>query len=363
MEKRTQTSTGIPLDQPRDVAQRVADSFEAVTSASQTQAKTRTFYEAALNQILMAAGIEIEDKLKDVTWSEFYEEWKGKKSYYWTNSSWLKYTGQYKRFLQYLEDRGLEEASLRAISTHVYQDYIEELSLKYSPGTVAGHYATLRSAESLARKLGYINRQEFPLVSLPASKQENARRPFTRDEFKLLVKYAKGTEWEIPVMLGSLLGLRISDACNMSYAHIKEAAGNLFFLFKPAKKSTSIRLPVPDQLRPLLKFQLQGPLCPELSKLTTSSLSSRFGSFLDSIPGIQRNAVRAGVRMQYDLSFHSLRYFSKSMHDESGVPAGVSNQINNHEDARVADGYSVASLAAMKDAIQSSTGKIYDEIA
>ena len=363
---RQNKSTGIPLSCPKGDAVHLARAVEACVKAGTRRRVDAKFYDRLLTSVLLAAGIDIPDEGQDITWSNWINKWTAMKfnTRNWSSTSLVKYC---KHLDSWMTFSSCYNDDIRSTTKEVYELFLQSLCDRYSSSTVVAYIRTLSQCIDAAVAEGFADENHACSLNLPKSFPEGGKRPFILDEFQKIVhasyEFQDGV-WAIPVLLGATLGLRINDACNRDWDDIHNWPDDPYFQFVPSKKKQIVRLPVPGPIIHQYGIQRHGPMVEGLAGKTTSHLSGLFAALMDDA-GVKRMRIShpGVIRAQYDLGFHSLRYFSKTMQDRMGVPEAVSRQINNHDDPKVARGYSVQDVKTMSNSLERSVGAIYSAAA
>lgn len=105
-------------------------------------------------------------------------------------------------------------------SMHV-QNYYEYLMKKkgLSPNTVHKHHACIRKALNFGMKHQLVSRNVADAVELP-KKLSFEGKAYTVEQLNELLQKVKNTKLELPVYLGSYLGLRREEICGLKWRNI-----------------------------------------------------------------------------------------------------------------------------------------------
>jgi integrase len=139
------------------------------------------------------------------------------------------------------------------------------------PSTAAGAKRVLSVALGHARKYRYIESNPARDTLTKFGKGDKTPDPYTPEQVAALMKRVAGTEWEMPVVLGSLYGMRRSEILGLRWQNV-DLENNTFAVveqlpFKVPPKTTIIEqmappksngrtLPITDIARPFFENQL-----------------------------------------------------------------------------------------------------------
>ena len=191
----------------------------------------------------------------------------------------------------------------------------------------------------------------------------NTREPFTIEELKALL-IVSDQNWKVLILLGAYAGLRLGDACSLTWQNVDLDMRTITYL--PKKKS---RLPnvkkvvVPihsDLYEAILKLPVtsNSPTTQLVSNLGSHATSGRNGlsmkfNRLMKMAGIDSLAIKAkGQRTFQAKTFHSLRHTFVSLMANSGVSQELRKELAGH-DSDVHRIYSHHSIASFRGAIES----------
>lgn len=203
------------------------------------------------------------------TVKEYLDEWV--ESYARLNTRPSTYDG-YKRTIKnyivpYVGHVPLNELSGQMVDK-MFQDIIDK-GLK--PSTAAGAKRVLSVALNHARKYRYIETNAARDTLTKFGKGDKTPDPYTPEQVRALVERIGGTEWEMPVVLGGLYGMRRSEVLGLRWRNVDLENGTFDVVeqlpFKVPPKTTVIeemappksngrRLPITDVARPFFERQL-----------------------------------------------------------------------------------------------------------
>lgn len=270
-------------------------------------------------------------------------------------------------FLRYLGDRA--DHDIRSISTADLQGFIDaEVEAGKSNVTVALNAKVLRAIFNTAVRAGAVERNPAGLLEIPEVVHEE-REPFTSAELDALLVAAKNTDWETTVLLGAFAGLRLGDACNLTWAAVDLGEGVLRFMpQKTDRKKKTLVIPMHARLRKHLnalaskeEAQATQNLCPTLAGREISGRAGLSAEFIRDVMGKAgvetNNTVPQGAGHSVaKKSFHSLRHFFVSGMANAGVAADVRRKLAGHADERQTARYSHLELKTLRKAVAKLPG-------
>lgn len=210
------------------------------------------------------------------------------------------------------------------------------------PGTVAGAKRVLCVALNHARKYQYIASNPASDTLTKFKKTEKVSETYTMQQMTILLEKVAGTEWEMPVMLGGLYGMRRSEILGLRWKNVDLERGifdvveQLPFHLPPKTyiikdmaptKSNDRRLPITDAARPF--FERQAALQVAQRKQTKEKGKSCYENNLvvskaNGAPQTS-NWISAGFSKLLDqidmphIRFHDLRHTAATnMHELTG---------------------------------------------
>lgn len=236
--------------------------FATKKLASEHEAEMKT----KLQTPTFAASVKAQRKQ---TVKEYLDEWV--ESYARLNTRPSTYDG-YKRTIKnyivpYVGHVPLNELSGQMVDK-MFQDIIDK-GLK--PSTAAGAKRVLSVALNHARKYRYIETNAARDTLTKFGKGDKTPDPYTPEQVRALVERIAGTEWEMPVVLGGLYGMRRSEVLGLRWRNVDLENGTFDVVeqlpFKVPPKTTVIeemappksngrRLPITDVARPFFERQL-----------------------------------------------------------------------------------------------------------
>lgn len=203
------------------------------------------------------------------TVKDYLQEWV--ESYARVNLRPSTYDG-YKRtianyIVPYIGNVPLNQLSGQTVDK-MFQDIIDK-GLK--PSTAAGAKRVLSVALNHARKYHFIETNVARDTLTKFGKGDKTPDPYTPEQVRALLERVAGTEWEMPVVLGGLYGMRRSEVLGLRWRNVDLEKGTfdvveqLPFHVPPKTtvieemappKSNGRRLPITDVARPFFERQL-----------------------------------------------------------------------------------------------------------
>ena len=162
-----------------------------------------------------------------------------------TNPSYVPPTAAQRKLTvkEYMEDwterhgaanlRPSTQASYKShMKNHIYpyigDVFLNQLSDKgLSPSSVKYAHRIIGVAMEHARKYHYIDNNPARDVLTKFGKQGKTPDPYTVEQMRQLLACAAGTEWELPIILGGLYGLRLSEIIGLRWRNV-DLEGNSF---------------------------------------------------------------------------------------------------------------------------------------
>jgi integrase len=224
--------------------------------------------------------------------------------------------------------------------------------------------ATARNAAKTARRVleralaqGFVDANPAKLHRLRAGSVLE-RQPFSREDLAAIFAHIaahEDAEWRTACLFGLYYGMRLGDAVSRRWEEVTVEGGQRVLRFVPGKKARRGRAVVLPLVGELANMTGSGLITPRLAKLR--SPSKAFGKLLDRMGLARKRAQSSGLgRSTADKSFHSFRHTASSMLADSGVDPRVRQMVLDHEDARVAAGYTHVTVEAMAAAVSKAFG-------
>lgn len=203
------------------------------------------------------------------TVKDYLDEWV--ESYARVNLRPATYDG-YKRTIHNYIVPYIGHVALNQLSPSMIDKAFQEMLDKgLKPGTVAGAKRVLSVALNHARKYRYMESNPARDTLTKLGKADKTPDPYTPVQMADLLKRVAGTEWEMPVMLGGLYGMRRSEILGLRWQNV-DLKNNTFDVVEqlpfhvPPKttvieemappKSNGRTLPITELARPFFEKQL-----------------------------------------------------------------------------------------------------------
>ena len=328
----------------KKLAQQVADTYEETSRGNLTEAAIRK----ALADIFEKTSAR---RLEFAKAKTYLASWLDSCSTHKSASTYSRYRKPINDFLAVLDSRGKGDAVLADIAPGDVQEFLDSrLKGGRNPSTVKVDLKILNAPFNTALRQGLIPSNPVSAVDLPSSEME-ARRPFSPDQVRDLIRVAMGSEWETLILLGAYGGLRIGDAASLRWDNVDLPTKQI--RFRPSKTRRSKRdllLPMHPALeRHFLSMGAgdlpDAPVSPDLAKIPVggkSGLSRRFLKIM-SDAGIEQDSVNAAGpsgRTFNRYGFHSLRHTFVSGLESAGVGIDLRQKLAGHADQRTNVRYS-----------------------
>lgn len=213
-----------------------------------------------------AASVKVQRKQ---TVKDYLEEWV--ESYARVNLRPSTYDG-YKRTIRSYIVPYIGNVPLNQLAPSMVDKMFQKIIDKgLKPSTAAGAKRVLSVALGHARKYRYIDTNAARDTLTKFGKSAKTPDPYTPDQVRSLMEHVVGTEWEMPVILGGLYGMRRSEILGLRWRNIDlenstfNVVEQLPFHVPPKTtvieemappKSNGRTLPITDVARPYFEKQL-----------------------------------------------------------------------------------------------------------
>lgn len=269
----------------------------SVTEVTKEQARERIK--------LIFAGIKIEEK-SPLTVGKAIDKYIALSERNLSPTTIRSYKAMRKSRFQSLMDLNLTSLTENDINRAIKDDYYDGVSVK----TLKNAYSLLCSTLKEFRP-GFEQKPRFP---------KGKKRPIVipdENEMKKIWAEAKGTDYELPILLGSWLGLRQSEIKGLKFSDIQDGRlhvqrayvrGEKGFVEKGPKTESGDRwIKLPETIETLIKAIEHKSEDEYIVKLSSSTIYDSF----------KRICQKAGVKV---CRFHDLRHFAASEAHLLGVP-------------------------------------------
>ena len=156
------------------------------------------------------AGVEMEKRLP-MTVGRAMDQYIAEKSGILSPSTIRGYKSVRKNYLQDLMDINISDLTQGDIQLAVSNEALRGKSPK-----------TIRNAHGLLNAVLEEFRPNFSTHTHLPEKQKTEMRIFTEEEMQKVWNAAKGTKYELPILLGSWIGLRMSEVRGLKFEDLKE---------------------------------------------------------------------------------------------------------------------------------------------
>ena len=153
--------------------------------------------------------------------------------------------------------KALADIDVNKLSPQTVQAWVNQLAVELSPKSVRNHYGLLTTVLA-------VYRPDFSLrVTLPQKQRSEIRIP-TPEEYKKLFEAVRGTDFELPFLLASWMGLRTSEIRGLTWDCIDDKNSILIIkqavvdgengavVKQPKSYTGNRRLPIPAYIKMLL---------------------------------------------------------------------------------------------------------------
>jgi site-specific recombinase XerD len=346
--RQTCRSTKLAKTSARRTAQRVADEMEQTARELRTATPDAAWFAARLESLMRSAGVS--SARRKTTWTAAAAGWLAAKDV--RPRSIERYESDIEHFRRFLGVRAGHD--LQAVTPEDVSAFYHGLQADgLSANSARAVTKTVRSVLERAHVLRLIPSNPAKLLRMAAG-PDSSRQPFTRKEVSALLAWLdkeKLPEWRTACLFGLYFGLRVQDAVSRSFEEIRDIDGLRVIAFVPMKKTRrgrTIMLPLVGELADL---RGNGFITPKLAKRRHLA-SKDFSALLERSPIERDLARRGGRRMIAAKSFHSFRHTAASWMVDAGVDQRVRQMVCDHENAKVAAGYTHASVETMAEAIK-----------
>lgn len=261
-------------------------------------------------------GIEAEKKTQ-LTVGKAMDQYIESKKEVLSPSTVLGYKRIRKNLLQDLKDIKVSDLTQEDIQCAIGTDIARGVSPK-----------TIRNAHGFLSAVLRVYRPQFVLITRLPQKKPKEAVIFTEEQMQAVWKGAEGTKYEIPILLASWLGLRLSEIKGLRFSdvsdgrvHIQRAivTGEEGETLKATKSVSGDRwIKVPETLiakiDALPRASENDYICP----MTGAAIYK----------GFQRICEKVGVK---PCRFHDLRHFAASESHSLGVPDKYSMKRMGHK--------------------------------
>ena len=340
----------------RTKAMKVCHAFVEADNAILTKSATAQQLRKVINDTLLRIG---ENVLHDPTIKEQLEAWIGSKRGSVSQATMLAYEHARDLLLEFLGPRaGQSVRALQKADVIGFRDHL--LKDGRTPGTVntlVKKYLT--GPFESAKKEGLIDYN--PFVAVEALKAKKVQKDiFTPEQVALLVKEAKGTDWEGATLIGYGTGARLQDVASLRWSAIDSDNGILTFQERKGDKRVVVGLhpDVEDWIsRQPPTDDPEAYLFPTLANRSgagRNGLSKAFEAIMKraGVAGkVLREKNRKGRSLR-SLSFHSFRHGAATAVFNQAALKDITRRVTAHAARGVVDRYIHEDIEALKAATQ-----------
>jgi integrase len=340
----------------RTKAMKVCHAFIEADHAIVTKSATAQQLRKVINDTLLRIG---EHKLTDPTIKDQLDAWINSKRGSVGEKTLVAYEYARDLLIEFLGHRaGQSVRMLNKADVIGFRDYLRKEGR--TPGTVntlVKKYLT--GPFESARKEGLIDYN--PFVAVDALKAKRIQKDvFTPEQVALLVKEAKGTDWEGAILVGYGTGARLQDVANLRWSSIDSVNGILAFQERKGDKRVVIGLhpDVEDWIsRQPPTDDPEGLLFPTLANRSgagRNGLSKSFEAIMKKagVAGrVLRERDRKGRSLK-SLSFHSFRHGAATAVFNQAALKDITRRVTAHAARGVVDRYIHEDIEALRAATQ-----------
>jgi len=263
------------------------------------------------------------------------------------------YESHWTAFVKWATGRKLEY--LHEVTPTLAEEYAAKLwSMKLSGATYNQHLQFLRRLFALLADRAGVLFDPFAKIVRKEARPES-RRAFTTAELRTICRAARG-EMRVLVGLGLFTGLRLGDACRLTWGNVDLVRGMIDLVpSKTKRKGKTLSIPIHPALRALLQEagergqrQADAFVLPSMAadyNRDRRAPAINFGNFLTSLGMVTTEAIPAGVRRVRQVAragFHSLRHSFASLMANAGAPQVALVDLLGHGSPAVTALYSHA---------------------
>lgn len=303
------------------------------------------------------------DELKSVSVRDHVQNWLAEKKDETKPATLVFYTNSTTKFLDFLGARADHETG--TVTRKDVLSYRKGLAASLSSTSTNHHIKCLRMVFKAARREGLVSENPAEFVDRVKAKGGYARRPFTLDEVRHVLKVADA-EWHSMVLFGIYTGQRLSDIAGLTWSNLDLDASELRFV--TAKTGRRMKIPLALPLAEHLKARaatekMSGPVHPRAADVAkkgsqNSTLSNQFANLLAEaglrkpVSHVKEKNGRTGAKEAAQLSFHSLRHTAVTLLKEAGIPAAVVMEMIGHDSEKMSEHYTHVGEEAMRKAAE-----------
>ncbi|VFC53692.1 integrase [Clostridioides difficile] len=244
-----------------------------------------------------------------------------------------------------------KDIKLIDIRPYLMQSFVNELFIKFTPGSAKVRYGFVSSILKEAYRLREITENPCDFIKLPHKESSFKINIYNKEESLLLIDKLEYNVIEIPVLLMLLLGLRVGEVCGLRWSDINLETDSISInqiliyannkiAFKEPKTSKSKRtLSAPKELIEKLKIEklkqnkmkLQGTLINENNLVCLNT------NFKPWIPTVLSKNFHKFIRKNNlkQVRIHDLRHTSATLLLLGGTNMKVVSERLGHTDIKI----------------------------
>lgn len=266
----------------------------------------------------------------------------------------LRYEKTVSLFLEVLA--GKAKKPITSVTPKEIDDFLTcRLKSGVAPKTAIIDLKTLNTAFRRAEAYGIILKNPVPAVRLP---KENCseRDIFTHEEVQKLLDAAPSLEWQTLILLGFLIGARLSDCVHLKWENVHPQQGVIIYHQRKTGKKVTVPMHfhIIEHFNYLSTFGTSGFLCPKLATKVSGGkhgLSEGFKRIMKQAGLDPMTGAGKGIRQFSKRTFHSLRHSFNSVLANAGVSEEVRMKLTGHSSKAMNTRYTHLEINTLKNAM------------
>jgi integrase len=338
-------------------AQKIADRYETASNVGRTGFLVERQARKIVSEIYEISNREV---LASDSVAQFFTRWLESVKVESSPKTYQRYSGIVAKFIRWLGPRA--EIGLTHLTSHDIVKFRDYLSGKHSPASVNLSLGCIQAGLSRAFKDRLVDINEASRVPRLKEPVKQVRRAFTDEELRAVLAVAD-TEWRGMILAGLYTGMRLGDACALSWDNIDLQSREI--QLQTEKTGRKMVIPIAEPFyRHLIKIAGDdtGPLFPRAwasrqRAIPTGTLSNQFRALLERAGIVERvphRKLKHGRDAKRDvggLGFHCLRHTATTLLKRAGASDVVAREIIGHETAAVSRAYSHIDIGTLRTAI------------
>ncbi|RYG85747.1 MAG: hypothetical protein EON58_22600, partial [Alphaproteobacteria bacterium] len=190
------------------------------------------------------------EEMTSYTIETWVAEWLRRKARDSSKATMARYNGHTKSFLEWLgparRKKPLE--SLTPLDARMWRESLQDAGR--TGKTVLAYTKDAGGVYRAAIREGLVSYNPFAALDAIDTSDSQGRKPFTHEEFTVLLKAAPSDEWRGLILLAAFTGLRLGDASRLSWSSVDLEAKRIVLIpSKTKRKKRVVRIPIqPDLL-------------------------------------------------------------------------------------------------------------------